>query len=340
MKRFWLAVGFLVLLSLAACSAAGLVMEKPEYAIIMKSKDNQYNEQVAESYRQVMEAAGCRCEVLYPESAKAQDQIALVRRLIRDGAEAIAIAAGDEHALAPVLKEAAEKGIVVTTLDSDTEKDSRSIFVSPADPEEIGTDLVKSVRECMDGKGQWAILSAQAGSENQGRWIKAMRKELERPEYQNMRLVDIVYGEDQYEKSSEKTKELIEKYPDLRVICAPTTVGIRAAADVVKEMGLEGRLKVTGLGLPSAMYGDVGTGEADVCPVLYLWDPSALGRLSAYVSLGLSRGTIEAGENVVFETEDGGKYQIHKRADGGLEVTAGEPLKLDETNIGEWKDQM
>lgn len=340
MKHFWLAAGFLALVSLAACSAAGLVMEKPEYAIIMKSKDNQYNEQVAESFRQVIEEAGCRCEVLYPESAKAQDQIALVRRLIRDRVEAIAIAAGDEHALAPVLKEAAKKGIVVTTLDSDSEQDSRTIFVRPADPELIGSDLVKTVRECMAGKGQWAILSAQAGSENQGRWIRAMRKELEGPEYQNMRLVDIVYGEDDYEKSSEKTKELIEKYPDLSVICAPTTVGIKAAADVVKERGLEKQIKVTGLGLPSDMADDVGTGETDVCPALYLWDPACLGRLSAYVSLGLANGTIEAGENVVFETEDGGKYQIQRRADGGLEVTAGEPLKLDETNIGQWKDQM
>ena len=46
MKRFWLIIGLLTLLSLAACSAAGLVAENPEYAIIMKSKDNQYNEEV------------------------------------------------------------------------------------------------------------------------------------------------------------------------------------------------------------------------------------------------------------------------------------------------------
>ncbi|MFR2487563.1 MAG: substrate-binding domain-containing protein, partial [Hungatella sp.] len=128
MKRFWLIIGLLTLLSLAACSAAGLVAENPEYAIIMKSKDNQYNEEVAESFRQVTEEAGYRCEVLYPESARAQDQVILVRRMMRERVKAIAIAVSDEHALAPVLKEAMAKGIVVTTLDSDTEKDSRSIY--------------------------------------------------------------------------------------------------------------------------------------------------------------------------------------------------------------------
>ena len=59
MKRFWLIIGLLTLLSLAACSAAGLVAENPEYAIIMKSKDNQYNEEVAESFRQVTEEEMC-----------------------------------------------------------------------------------------------------------------------------------------------------------------------------------------------------------------------------------------------------------------------------------------
>ena len=128
MKRFWLIIGLLTLLSLAACSAAGLVAENPEYAIIMKSKDNQYNEEVAESFRQVTEEAGYRCEVLYPESARAQDQVILVRRMMRERVKAIAIAVSDEHALAPVLKEAMAKGIVVTTLDSDTEKDDEIFF--------------------------------------------------------------------------------------------------------------------------------------------------------------------------------------------------------------------
>ena len=221
MKRFWLIIGLLTLLSLAACSAAGLVAENPEYAIIMKSKDNQYNEEVAESFRQVTEEAGYRCEVLYPESARAQDQVILVRRMMRERVKAIAIAVSDEHALAPVLKEAMAKGIVVTTLDSDTEKDSRSIYVSPADPKETGASLVHAVRDCMAGEGQWAILSAQARSANQSQWIRAMMEELEQPEYQNMRLVDIVYGEDDYKASEARTRELIEKYPALKAICAP-----------------------------------------------------------------------------------------------------------------------
>lgn len=333
-KRFWLIIGLLTLLSLAACSAAGLVAENPEYAIIMKSKDNQYNEEVAESFRQVTEEAGYRCEVLYPESARAQDQVILVRRMMRERVKAIAIAVSDEHALAPVLKEAMAKGIVVTTLDSDTEKDSRSIYVSPADPKETGASLVHAVRDCMAGEGQWAILSTQARSANQSQWIRAMMEELEQLEYQNMRLVDIVYGEDDYKASEARTRELIEKYPALKAICAPTTVGIKAAADVVKEQGLEGQIRVTGLGIPPMSEGDAVSDGACVCPELNLWNPAALGELSAQVSMALVNQELTVREGAVFKTEDGRDYPIHEGAGGGLEVTAGDPASPDEGGSG------
>lgn len=35
-----------------------------------------------------------------------------------------------------------------------------------------------------------------------------MMEELEKPEYQKMRLVDIVYGEDDYKTSAAKTRDL------------------------------------------------------------------------------------------------------------------------------------
>ena len=272
--------------------------------------------------------------MLYPETARAQDQVILVRRMMRERVKAIAIAVSDEHALAPVLKEAMAKGIVITTLDSDTEKDSRSIFVSPADPKETGAGLVQAVRDCMDGEGQWAILSAQARSANQSQWIHAMMEELEKPEYQKMRLVDIVYGEDDYKTSAARTRELIEKYPALRAICAPTTVGIQAAADVVREQGLEGQIRVTGLGIPAKSEDGTVSDDTGVCPALNFWNPAALGRLSAQVSMALVNQELTVREGEVFRTEDGGEYLIHKGAGGGLEVTAGDPLTPDESGSG------
>ena len=161
-----------------------------------------------------------------------------------------------------------------------------------------------------------------------------MMEELEQPEYQNMRLVDIVYGEDDYKASEARTRELIEKYPALKVICAPTTVGIKAAADVVKEQGLEGKIRVTGLGIPPMSEEDAVSDGACVCPELNLWNPAALGELSAQVSMALVNQELTVREGAVFKTEDGREYPIHEGAGGGLEVTAGDPASPDEGGSG------
>jgi rhamnose transport system substrate-binding protein len=44
--------------------------------------------------------------------------------------------------------------------------------------------------------------------------------------YKDLKLVDVVYGNDQSEESYNKALALVDKYPDLKVIMAPTTVGI------------------------------------------------------------------------------------------------------------------
>ncbi len=74
-----------------------------------------------------------------------------------------------------------------------------------------------------------AILSAASTMANQNIWIEWMKEELKLPEYANMSLVSIVYGDDLREKSYNEAIGLFRSYPDLRGIIAPTTVGIAAA---------------------------------------------------------------------------------------------------------------
>ena len=52
-------------------------------------------------------------------------------------------------------------------------------------------------------------------------------------------------GEDKAEESSEKTQDLLEAHPDLKVICALTSSGITAAAKTISEA--ETSVKITGL---------------------------------------------------------------------------------------------
>lgn len=336
----WIAGAVMMTGVLFLFSCQSSQFNRGKYAIIMKSRNNWYNELASEGFKQTVEDAGKNCIVLYPDHPSAQEQIHLIQNLIDEKVEAIAVAANDEYALTPVLTQAREKGISVITLDADVEAGSRSIYISPVDARELGKELVREVDRICGHSGQWGILSAGSRSANQNEWIYMMKQELQNLEYRDLRLVDIAYGEGEYEKAAEKANLMLETYPDLKVMCCLSTEGIKAAADVVKKQGKEKTVKVIGLGLPSQMAEYIGDGEEDICPVMYIWDPVEMGKVAALVSMGLWSGDIEEqpGEDILLD--NGRTYRIDTGYDGGLEIISGEPIRIDKDNIEYWETRL
>ena len=76
-----------------------------------------------------------------------------------------------------------------------------------------------------------------AGSTNQNAWIATFEEILAGEDYANIELVDTVYGNDESEESYDQALALVDEYPDLEVIMAPTTVGIAAAAKAMQDKG-------------------------------------------------------------------------------------------------------
>lgn len=336
----------MMLLGLSGCASqpAGTVTETAatttgevhSYALVTKSEGNPFNERMAEGFVEVIDAAGGNGIVASPKEATAEAQIEMLQDLISQGVDSIAVAANDAEALSSVLEEAMRQGIQVSTVDSDVSSSDRQVFVNQVSTETLAQTLVDAVYDITGGSGQWAILSATSTATNQNAWIRAMRGVLEEEKYQDLRLVDIVYGDDESETSARETEELLAEYPDLEVICAPTTMGLAAAAEVLAAHP-ESDVKVTGLGLPSEMAAYV-TGDDPVCPQLYLWNPIDLGRMSGYVSLALVSGKITGGTGDVFKAGDQGTYVIEENDTGGTQVIVGSPIRFDADNIDQWKD--
>ncbi|PWJ49736.1 rhamnose ABC transporter substrate-binding protein [Faecalicatena contorta] len=309
---------------------------KKVYAIVTKSAGNPYNEKEAEGFQEVIEKAGGECIVKHPEAATADAQVSVIQSLISQGVDSISIAANDENALQAALEEAMAAGIKVSCLDSKANPDSRQTFVNQAGVSQIGQTLMDAVYDITGGEGQWAILSATSQATNQNAWIDSMKEIMKDDKYSKLELVEVAYGDDEPQKSTDQTQALLSKYPDLKVICAPTTVGINAAAKVLQDE--KSSVKLTGLGLPSEMAEYIGDDDAHSCPYMYLWNPIDVGRLSAYTSIALVDGTItgEAGDK--FTAGDMGDYEVVEAADGGTEIILGAPFKFEPSNIADWKD--
>jgi rhamnose transport system substrate-binding protein len=238
----------------------------PTYAFVAKDVQNPYMKKVYEGFEKSVKEIGATALYKGPESATPEKQIEIINQLVAQKVSGIAIAANDADALQPALQEAMNAGIKVISLDSAVNKDSRQTHIQQADPEKIGRGLVQAAYEMVQGKGGIAVLSATAQATNQNLWIEWMQKELkEHPDkYANTPLIKVAYGDDDPTKSTSETQALLTN-PDVKVIIAPTTVGMLAAGKVLQDKKSD--VKLTGLGLPSEMAPFI---EDGTCPWMYL----------------------------------------------------------------------
>ena len=95
-----------------------------------------------------------------------------------------------------------------------------------------------------------------------------------------------MYGNDDADESYNQALALIDAHPDLKLIMAPTTVGIAAAAKAMQDEGLCDSVKVSGLGLPSEMESYTLNGCA---PEFALWSFVDLGYLAFYAAHAIGR---------------------------------------------------
>lgn len=310
--------------------------DKKVLAVVPKSAGNPYNEKEVEGFTEVAEAAGYEVVVKYPEQATADAQQSVIQSLISQNVDAICIAANDENALQASLEDAKAAGIKVCCMDSKVNAASRLTFVNQAGTQQIGETLMEAVYDISGGEGKWAILSATSQATNQNAWIEAMKEVMKDEKYSKLELVEVAYGDDEPAKSTDQTLALLEKYSDLKVICAPTTVGINAAAKVLQDKNSS--VKLTGLGLPSEMAEYIGDDDAHSCPYMYLWNPIDLGKLGAYTSIALVEEKITGAEGETFSAGDMGDYELVDAGDDGTEIILGPPYKFDPSNIEEWKE--
>jgi rhamnose transport system substrate-binding protein len=204
--------------------------------------------------------------------------------------DAIAISANDPDAVVPVLKKAMQRGIKVVSWDSGVAPAGRQIHLNPSNNALIGETNVKLAADALKAlnveKGDVAVLSATPTSTNQNIWIEEMKKVL--PQYPSVNLVTVAYGDDLSDKSYREAVGLLKSYPDLKVIVSPSSVGIVAAAQAVKDQGKIGKVYVTGLGLPSEMAGAIKSGASKSFAI---WNPIDLGYAATYLADDLVKGT-------------------------------------------------
>jgi rhamnose transport system substrate-binding protein len=300
-----------------------------EFVSMPKQLGNPYEETEHNGVTKAAKELGGSNRVVGPTDASASSQVPLINSTVQRKPDALIIAGNDPNAVAPALKQAAQRGVKVVSMDSDVAPDARTLFINQTSAELIGKGQVELISKQIGGKGEIAILSATANATNQNTWIKFMKAELKKPEYTDIKLVKVAYGDDDDQKSFQETQGLIQAYPNLKGIISPTTVGISAAARYLSDSPKKGKIKLTGLGTPNQMRKFVKNGTVDE---FALWVPEDVGYLAAFAAASLASGQITGKEGETFKAGKLGERTIGK--DG--EVILGPPTGFNKDNIDDF----
>lgn len=333
-RRLATIAGLAVSLTVAAAGCSGGAGDDGGYdiAFLPKNLGNPYFEASDKAAEKAVKGFGGSFKEVGPSEATADGQVTYINTLTQQGVGAIVLSANDTSALCDALDEARDAGIKVVTFDSDVDKKCRDVYVSASSPKLIAQNQIDLIADQVGGKGEIAILSATANATNQNAWIDEMKPYL-KSEYPDMKLVDVVYGDDDDQTSYDKTEALLSSHPDLAGIVSPTTVGVAAAARYLSTSEFKGKVALTGLGTPNDMREYV---ENETVTSFALWNPEDLGILASYTAKALLDEDITGKKGDTFSAKglssDTTKFTVG--ADGV--ITLGEPFVFDKDNIDDF----
>ena len=229
-------------------------------------------------------------EVIFtgPTTPTAEGQIEVLNSLIAQRVDAIAVSANDPDALVPTLKRAMERGIKVISYDSAVDAAGRIAHLAPSSDQLIGETVVALAAELAPmRKGQGQVRGRFGDADLHQSKLLARRDAQGAAAASGPRIRQRRLWRRRLRQVVSRDRALLKQHPDLAVLVSISSVGIVAAARAVEDQGLTGKVKVTGLGLPSELVGYV---EKGVVPKFAIWNPIDLGYATTQIATRLARG--------------------------------------------------
>ncbi len=329
MKHSWLGtLATLGVTTLMVCAAATQMSfaAQPRYAMLVRVQGNTAFDLAHVGASEAAKQLGIDLIYTGPTENTAEGQVALIDSLIAQHVDAIMITANDQTALLPALQRATQRGIKVVSWDQDLAPEGRSVFVAESTNNLIALGPLKIAKNLI-GKGEIGVISGAADSTTQNIWVNEMiRLTKEDPAYAGLTVDEVTYGDEKSDKAYNEALGLVSKYPNLKVIIAYSSVAIAAAAKMVEDQHLIGKVAVTGLGFPNEMVDHVLDGST---PAFSIWNMVDVGYTTVQVTNQLVQGKITGAQGDVVDAGRMGKLTIG----ANNTLVMGELQTYDKTNV-------
>ena len=327
------------------------------HVFMFKSTGNSFGDLMYEGFAEYMAAKGERTSYESPAETTVAAQVQMLDELITQKVASITISTNGDAGYDEVFKKAQEAGIPIVSVDSEANPEYRVCHTNQAETADIGAYLVQAavlIVLGVDFPGEGpamaaaveealasytgeeivlGVLSASIDTPVQNGWIAAMEVELAKDCYAGKVSpeLDKKYGNDDLTESTTQANAFVAENK-VDCIISPTTVGIAAAGQVLKNSASE--IKLTGLGLPSEMQSFMpATADDDafasVCPYMMLWDVIHLGATAGAATYAAVNEGFDGAVGSTFEMDDFRDYEATtyeaNQSGEGTAVLAGTP---------------
>ena len=209
----------------------------------IRDDTNDFWTSVISGCRMAAEEYESELEIMAPDKEEnVEEQNRLLRAAIEKKPDAILFSPSSMNASDELLKEAKDKGIRITYIDSYTKEDLQDLTVA-TDNVNAGRMMGEYARTLLDKDSKIAIVSHVKGVSTAVEREQGFREGL--GDYAE-NIVETVYCNSLYEKSYELAQKLMEKYPDLEMIAGMNEYSAVGVGRAVSDAGVKDRIDVVG----------------------------------------------------------------------------------------------
>ena len=326
-RRHILQGGTAAVIAATAFSRRGSAASKTMIGMCPKFTSDPYFVAVNEGAQQAAKELDVTVEFQGPVDANVAAQADIIDRWVRRRFDAITISANDPNALAPSMKRAMAAGIKVSTFDADVTPDAREVFLNQATFAGMGKTMVEMMADSGATQGKFLIVTAVLTAPNQNRWIKEI-KEYAAKHYPKMEFAATLPGNEDLEQSKNVALNYLRANTDTKGIFCVTGIATPGVVEAVKQLDLVGKVRVTGLGVPSLIRPYLKDGSLKEAA---LWNPVDIGYGAIYIAKAQIDGTLKPSSGEVAAGRLGKLKFISKDT-----VLLGEPMIFTKGNVDQF----
>ncbi len=307
-----LAVSAMTMLGAVAVSAE----ENPTIAFVPKVTGQAWWDHVQENVEEWASENGI--DVIYkgPTDTDAAAQVQIMTDLVNQGVDVLCFSPNDPDACEEICKEAMEKGIIVIATEA-SGMQNVNYDIEAFDEAGLGGFLMDQLAAQMGEEGEYITMVGSMTMESQNNWADAAIARAEEA-YPNMTLVPDkrVADDSDAEKAYELTKELLQKYPNLKGILGTGSFDAPGCARAIQELGLTGQVFAISVAMPLEVKDYLADGTLGS---VALWDAGITAK--AMLNLGVK---LFNGEEIATGADLGEEGYDNVTVDGTLIVGEGQ----------------